>query len=329
VAGAAAVKTPFPWFGSKSPAARLIWSRLGDIKNYIEPFAGSLAVLLARPHWPFRSGRRIEIVNDLDGFLSNFWRAVKSDPDGVAFYADHPISECDLVARRQWLHEQVDVDDRLKSDPEWFDPKIAGYWCWLVCATIADSFRGHGTSALPHLASGVGVLREDLPAPPGWSPVVRGGVEDRRRRIVGFARQLADRLRGVRVCCGDWTRVLSPCATVVLGETGVLLDPPYDVDGAGYGCDSAGVSAAVREWAIANGDDPRLRIALCGYVDEGHTDVMPPDWGCIKWRPRGGYNNIGCRAARPGSSANRERKRIWFSPHCLRPGLFDFNEELA
>jgi site-specific DNA-adenine methylase len=37
---------PFPWFGGKSRAAKLIWSRLGDVPNYVEPFAGSLAVLL-------------------------------------------------------------------------------------------------------------------------------------------------------------------------------------------------------------------------------------------------------------------------------------------
>lgn len=39
----------------------MIWERLGDPVNYVEPFAGSLAVLLARPTEP-----RIETVNDLD-----------------------------------------------------------------------------------------------------------------------------------------------------------------------------------------------------------------------------------------------------------------------
>lgn len=40
---------PFPYFGGKRRAAPMIWPRLGDTPNYIEPFAGSLAVLLARP----------------------------------------------------------------------------------------------------------------------------------------------------------------------------------------------------------------------------------------------------------------------------------------
>ena len=42
------LKAPFPYFGGKSLAAGLVWSRLGEVKNYVEPFAGSLAVLLGQ-----------------------------------------------------------------------------------------------------------------------------------------------------------------------------------------------------------------------------------------------------------------------------------------
>lgn len=40
----AALKAPFPWFGGKSRVAPLIWARFGEVRNYVEPFAGSLAV---------------------------------------------------------------------------------------------------------------------------------------------------------------------------------------------------------------------------------------------------------------------------------------------
>lgn len=39
------LKAPFPWFGGKSRAAHLVWERFGAVGNYVEPFAGSLAVL--------------------------------------------------------------------------------------------------------------------------------------------------------------------------------------------------------------------------------------------------------------------------------------------
>lgn len=94
---AAILKAPFPWFGGKSRAAPLIWERLGDVDNYVEPFFGSGAVLLGRPT-PARS----ETVNDLDCYLSNFWRAVTAEPAAVAAAADWQVNEADLHARHLW-----------------------------------------------------------------------------------------------------------------------------------------------------------------------------------------------------------------------------------
>jgi site-specific DNA-adenine methylase len=65
------LRAPFPWFGGKSRAAPLVWEAFGNVANYIEPFAGSLAVLLGRPTPP-----QTETVNDLDCYLANFWRAL-------------------------------------------------------------------------------------------------------------------------------------------------------------------------------------------------------------------------------------------------------------
>lgn len=89
------MKAPFPYFGGKSKAASLVWSLFGDCPNYVEPFLGSAAMLLARPN-----GRgKIETVNDKCGFIANFWRAVQADPDAVAHWADWPVNEADLTAR--------------------------------------------------------------------------------------------------------------------------------------------------------------------------------------------------------------------------------------
>jgi len=54
-------KTPWPWFGGKAHAA--VWAALGDCNHYVEPFAGSLAVLLRRPH-PCNREYYIETIND-------------------------------------------------------------------------------------------------------------------------------------------------------------------------------------------------------------------------------------------------------------------------
>lgn len=83
----AAMMAPFPYFGGKSRAAALVWEALGNVDNFIEPFAGSLAVLLARPP-PLPT---TETVGDADCWIANFWRATKAAPALVAEHADWPV----------------------------------------------------------------------------------------------------------------------------------------------------------------------------------------------------------------------------------------------
>lgn len=51
-----ALRPPFPYFGGKARAASLVWDAIGDPGGYIEPFAGSAAVLLGRPPFARRRG---------------------------------------------------------------------------------------------------------------------------------------------------------------------------------------------------------------------------------------------------------------------------------
>jgi len=297
----APLRAPFPWFGGKSRAAQLIWTALGDVPNYVEPFAGSLAVLLSRP-----TEARRETVNDKDAYLANVWRAIHAAPDAVAEWCSDPVNEADLHARHVWLIAQAGFRERMLTEPEFYDAKIAGWWLWGICAWIGSGWCAYrdpplekeGKTArpprqIPHLGSagqGVHALR----------------FEPR------FFKDISDRLRNVRVACGEWDRVLGESVTWRRGLTGVLLDPPYS-DLAGrdpdiYSCDSLTVAHAVREWAIDNGANKNLRIALCGY--EGEHE-MPASWQCVPWKAGGGYGSSS------GNNENAKRERIWFSPACL------------
>jgi len=287
------LKAPFPWFGGKSRAADLIWSRFGDVPNYVEPFAGSLAVLLARPHDP-----RTETVNDLDCYLANFWRAVSADAEAVASFCDLPVNEADLLARHRWLVAQSDFRDRMKADPEFFDAKVAGWWVWGLCSWIGSGWcrerrDGNPPEKVPHL-----------------------GDAGRVNALTEYFGGLQDRLRRVRVACGEWDRVLGESVTLKHGTTAVLLDPPYSDDehSVDYSA-GGGVSNAVRAWAVENGSNSLLRIALCGYEGEHQ---MPADWECVPWKARGGYGSQSNGQGR----ANAKRERVWFSPACLKADLF-------
>jgi DNA adenine methylase len=68
------VKPPVGYFGSKSRVASRIAAVLPAHEHYVEPFCGSLAVLLAKPR------SRMETVNDLDGDVVAFWRCLRDRP---------------------------------------------------------------------------------------------------------------------------------------------------------------------------------------------------------------------------------------------------------
>lgn len=290
------LKAPFPWFGGKRRVADDVWRRFGDVKNYVEPFAGSLAVLLGRPTEP-----KTETVNDLDCYLANFWRALRNDPEQVAFFADWPVNESDLLARHKWLIGQDEFRAQMKTDPDFYDCKIAGWWVWGLCAWIGQGWCYSESKQLPHLGNAGRGINRKLPH-----------LGDAGRGIEDYFISLAERLRTVRVACGDWARVLGESVTVKHGITGVFLDPPYGGDrNQSYSVESVGLADDVARWAIENGENKLIRIAYCGY--EGTVD-FPASWSCVAWKTSGGY---GSQATAGLGRENATKERIWFSPHCL------------
>jgi DNA adenine methylase len=372
------LKAPFPYFGGKKTVASLVWDRLGDPENFIEPFAGSAAVLLARPTPP-----RIETLNDEDYFIANFWRATSIDPEAVATHADWPVNEADLRARHHWLilsDEAKLFRARICTDPDYFDVRVAGYWCWGLCCWIGSGWcqtqetaqwkqrpivvarvetGGQGVNAtclsqaVPRMNSGKitktkvygrsGVHTDKIGD--GNRPQLAdahsrgrgvhandaaGTCQQRREWLLDWFGRLRDRLRTVRVCCGDWKRVCSsPSVTTRLGLTGIFLDPPYAKERSDGTKNRSGNLYAndkhqdvnqlvtdVRAYCLERGTDPRIRIALCGYESEGHEELETQGWSVIAWQANGGYGN---RTKR--SQGNAVRERIWFSPHCVDPEI--------
>jgi DNA adenine methylase len=277
------LKSPYPYFGGKSRVSGLIWDRFGDIPNYVEPFFGSGAVLLSRPHMP-----RTETVNDISSYLCNFWRAIKADPEAVASYANHPVVEQDLHARHIWLVGQSEFRERMMTEPDYYDAKIAGWWVWGACAWIGSGWchtrkldlarnAGMGINRqLPHVGDAGRGINRKLP---------HVGDAGRGEELLAYFQILSCRLDRVRVACGEWDRVLGPSVTFRHGITGIFLDPPYtdETERATdlYADDDLKVANKVRDWAIENGDNPELRICLAGYEGEHN---MPAGWECVAWR---------------------------------------------
>lgn len=316
-------EAPFPWFGGKRDVAPQVWNALGNVAHYVEPFFGSGAVLLQRPH-----SSKFETVNDIDGLLANFWRAVRADPEAVADHADWPCNEADLHARHVWLvGERERLTERLMGDADYFDAKAAGWWVWGSCNWIGSGWcSGEGPwisldgelvdrRQLPHLSSAQGVNRK-LPH------LSEGRGVNRQLFILEWFSALADRLRDVRVACGSWERVTGPAVLDAGGGvTGIFLDPPYSAGehAIEYSGGTGEVARDVLEWCKVIGDDPNLRIVLAGYAGE-HDELEPLGWRVIRWKAKGGYGSQGQGRGRE----NAARERLWLSPHCMgvAPDLF-------
>ena len=314
---AGTLAAPFPYFGGKSLACSTVWQAFGDVDNYVEPFCGSAAMLLGAPE-----GQRVETINDADGFVANFWRAVSKDDAAVAEALDWPTNETDLFARHMWLMQQSEgLLARLHADPDYYDARIAGWWAWGACNWIGSGWcSGKGPWALVDGAvvrdAGQGVNRK-LP---------HLGDAGRGDFIRDWLSKLGARLRDVRVTCGGWQRVLTDSVTTRHGLTGVFLDPPYTKGAMDYAAGGVGGALAteVRDWCRANGDNKKMRIVLCGHAGE-HDELLSRGWNTRKWKARKGY------AATSDAVENSASETLWVSPACVaeRPEISDMFAEAA
>ncbi len=117
----ATITPPLKWHGGKHYLAKRIIALMPRHLHYVEPYAGGLAVLLARDPenpalmWSDRSSERgvSEVVNDIDGELMNFWESLRQcGPQMVEDLRITPFSE------RRWEYEQRNPYTPIDS-PDW------------------------------------------------------------------------------------------------------------------------------------------------------------------------------------------------------------------
>ena len=99
------LKPPFAYYGGKTTLAPQIAKLLPEHDHYVEPFAGSLAVLLAKEPSP------METVNDLDGDLMIFWRVLRDNREELAYVCEHtPHSREEYLAACEDVSSLPDIE---------------------------------------------------------------------------------------------------------------------------------------------------------------------------------------------------------------------------
>jgi len=319
VSAAAKLRAPFPYYGSKIVAAPLIERLMGPISNLVIPFAGSLGELLGRS-----TPAKVETVNDADGLVVNAWRGLQYSPERMAELCDHPVHETTMHAAHDLLLAHApELPELLRSDPKAHNVDLAAWWvwgrsCWLGGGWCQDTeaasagksggmrVRVLGRSGTPYHGQGVAkplrskrqipLLRGSDGTGVGYGVGINSGKQ-RTALLENFA-ALADRLRFVRITCGDWTRVATPAVTTSHGLTGISFDPPYCHTLRStrlYREDNPDLSNEVRSFCVERDRDPLLRITLAGKGEE-HDALLERGWSKHLWRPDG--------------------ETIWASPNC-------------
>lgn len=124
--------SPVKWFGGKSVLAARIAAMLPTHITYVEPFAGSAAVLFAKHQSP------VEVINDADGDLMRFWRVLRDHPDELARrLALTPYS------RAEWNTSGEPTDDKVEAARRFFvlcqqTFNARGRGGWAYCRSETD-----------------------------------------------------------------------------------------------------------------------------------------------------------------------------------------------
>ena len=194
-----------PYYGGKARTEMRKWlmplipyQRSG---LYIEPFAGMLGVLLARPK------TQTEIINDLDSNIYNWWRVIRDNPDDLIHLIRHSPN-----CRQTYNQAFYDLKKKTyKNDP------VKWAWCtWYVLAFNV----AHGT--------GTG----------GWAVNYQGNGARGKKNFDEVIKPLAERLRLVQIECKDALFIMDRVKNIE--NTVMYCDPPYrTADTKSYGMDDS------------------------------------------------------------------------------------------
>lgn len=269
--------TLLPWFGGKAKLADWIIASLPPHQTYVEPFGGAMAVLLRKAPSP------VEVYNDVDGGLVNFWRVVR-DP---ALYGDlqrrlalTPYARAEYqAARRTWRDE--------------FDPlERAALW-WTM---VRQGFSAHASKHA------------------GWSYTVGWSARGMSREVSKYLNAIEglaavhERIQRVQIEEGDWRAVMDRYDGP---ETLFYLDPPYVPATRRAGGYAHELSIEDHRELVARALAIKGGAVLSGYDHPLYAPLVDAGWSV---RRREVYCHAAGRTRASGLHGQTRVECLWLSP---------------
>jgi DNA adenine methylase len=241
------VKAILGYAGAKRAQATGIVEAIGDHQFYVEPFAGSLAVLFAKPK------ARQEIVNDLHGGVVNLARVVQHDDlSGELFNRLSRTMFCKTLYELSCLWLEDHPKDLLvdgEPDFDWAYHYFLASWCGRSGLVGTDNELGTGF-CVRYTSNG-------------------GDPATRFRNAVESIPSWWDRLRGVTTLNEDGISLLERIEDKA--GTALYLDPPYFSKGFEYKHDFDEADHARLAVALLRFEKTRLVVS---YYDDPRLDEL-------------------------------------------------------
>ncbi len=225
------LNSPFKWVGGKSRLRKFVIPMIPSHTCYVEPFAGAAWVLFGKPP------SDVEILNDIDEELVNFFQVVKEKPD-------------ELISSFEWeLVSRAEFDRLASSDPvQMSDVQRAHRFYYLIMAGWG------GEARYPRFQTSI--------TDGGHGNRLIGALKTLRQRLL----PIHQRLSTVIIENLDWRKCIDRYDRP---GTVMYIDPPYLGNGANYKHNMRGedehselaerLKSTRCQWILSSYDIPEVR----------------------------------------------------------------------
>jgi DNA adenine methylase len=185
------LRSPIQWFGGKQLLAKKLLPLIPEHHTYVEPFGGGGSILLGKEPSP------VEVYNDLDGDLVNFFRVLRDPAQFADFY------------QRAWLspysREEFNFcKAHLNDDP--YPTERARRFFVLARFSFSGLVGNSFGLTVTHSSRGM------------------AGHASSYKNVLCMLPLISERLSRVEIECNDFRKILSTYDTE---NTFFYLDPPY------------------------------------------------------------------------------------------------------
>lgn len=285
------LRSPIIWFGGKGIMANTLLDLLPDHEIYVEVFGGGASLMFAKVPKP------VEVYNDLDSGLVNFFRVLRDPESFQKLYAKASLTP---YSREEWNFYK-----------EWWDEPedaVEKAYRWYVVARMSFSGR-FGTS---------------------WQHVVTYSQKGMSCAVMKWLAsiealpQIHQRLMRVQIEHQDFRTILDRYDT---SNTLFYLDPPYMKETRRAGEYDHEITASDHEDLVRILLEIKGKACLSGYAHPVYLPLENAGWRRLDMETScfaaGRTRATGIQGVGACTANQRRTESVWLSPSRSQKTLFD------